>query len=506
MDPETAALIRRLQMEDMNAAPVATRRDRKAPEVYKPPPPGVGGLAKSEKPAPPPPSRHEDRPAPRERKAPETYKPPPPGVGGLATSAASQKARREREEQEKQGRGRAGGGSAGGASAQARSAAAGASASAPPGVWSSKPLPGYKRPSGKEYERFKHHLNEVWVQSTQRPGGGDHSDHIFKRFDKHGAETPFENTGSKGEYLKGNAQPSLRSKKAVEAYLERAHKKKAAGRTNKQAAKETQGDGKTAEGGGDAERAEKAFSKPDKTSARKDGGKDAHKAAAKGAAPPSEGGGSDGSPAAPREGPQSKGAEDRQPPSHARAAREKGEPREDPPPAKPEKTERGAAEESRRDEGGSGSPPAKSTSAPAPKGEKGGEKSKGALEKSKGALEKSKGALEKSKGALEKSKGALENSSDARGFSASDPPGGAPVPLGRRPPRAHRGGRERVQPPRRSGGDQDARRERGAQGRAGVPPVRREDAQHAVPRPGPGRRAPPRTGKGAPPPPPPPPS
>ena len=391
MDPETAALIRRLQMEDMNAAPVATRRDRKAPEVYKPPPPGVGGLAKSEKPAPPPPSRHEDRPAPRERKAPETYKPPPPGVGGLATSAASQKARREREEQEKQGRGRAGGGSAGGASAQARSAAAGASASAPPGVWSSKPLPGYKRPSGKEYERFKHHLNEVWVQSTQRPGGGDHSDHIFKRFDKHGAETPFENTGSKGEYLKGNAQPSLRSKKAVEAYLERAHK--AAGRTNKQAAKETQGDGKTAEGSG-AERAEKASSKPDKASAR--GGKDGHKAAAKGAAPPSEGGGSDGSPAAAREGPQSKGAEDRQPPSHARAAREKGEPRKDPPPAKPEKTERGA-EKSRRDKGGS--PPAKSASAPAPKGEKGGEKSKGALEKS-----------------------------DARGFSASDPPGGAPSP------------------------------------------------------------------------------
>ena len=41
-----------------------------------------------------------------------------------------------------------------------------------------------------------------------------------------------------------------------------------------------------------AERAEKASSKPDKTSAR--GGKDAHKAAAKGAAPPSEGGGSEG--------------------------------------------------------------------------------------------------------------------------------------------------------------------------------------------------------------------
>ena len=35
---------------------------------------------------------------------------------------------------------------------------------------------------------------------------------------------PFENTGSKGEYLRGNMQPSLRSKKAVEAYLERAAK------------------------------------------------------------------------------------------------------------------------------------------------------------------------------------------------------------------------------------------------------------------------------------------
>ena len=40
-----------LQQEDINAAPVATRRERKAPEVYKPPPPGVGGLAKSERPA-----------------------------------------------------------------------------------------------------------------------------------------------------------------------------------------------------------------------------------------------------------------------------------------------------------------------------------------------------------------------------------------------------------------------------------------------------------------------
>ena len=92
------------------------------------------------------------------------------------------------------------------------------------GPWSDKPLPGHRRPSGKEYERFKHHLNEVWVQSTQRAGGGDHSDHIFKRFDKDGVEMPFENTGSKGEYLRGNMQPSLRSKKAVEAYLERAAK------------------------------------------------------------------------------------------------------------------------------------------------------------------------------------------------------------------------------------------------------------------------------------------
>ena len=89
-------------------------------------------------------------------------------------------------------------------------------------------MPGYKKPQGKEYERFKHHLNEVWVQSTQRAGGGDHSDHVFKRFDKNGEETPFENAGSKGEYVKGNMQPSLRSRKAVETYLERVAK--AAGR------------------------------------------------------------------------------------------------------------------------------------------------------------------------------------------------------------------------------------------------------------------------------------
>ena len=66
------------------------------------------------------------------------------------------------------------------------------------------------------------------MQSTQRAGGGDHSDHVFKRFDKNGEETPFENAGSKGEYVKGNMQPSLRSRKAVETYLERVAK--AAGR------------------------------------------------------------------------------------------------------------------------------------------------------------------------------------------------------------------------------------------------------------------------------------
>ena len=51
---------------------------------------------------------------------------------------------------------------------------------------------------------------------------------MFKRFDKNGEETPFENAGSKGEYVKGNMQPSLRSRKAVETYLERVAK--AAGR------------------------------------------------------------------------------------------------------------------------------------------------------------------------------------------------------------------------------------------------------------------------------------
>ena len=260
-----------------------------------------------------------------------------------------------------------------------------------PRVWASKYL-GLKR-DGKEHERFKHHLNEVWVRPRRGPagattaitGGAGTND---------GAETPFENTGSKGEYLKGNAQPSLRSKKAVEAYLERAHK--AAGRTNKQAAKEKKETERPLGRGAVAERCregrDETVDKAERARRQRraqGGGQRRGASPRRAAARTVPRGRAGGSPIQGRGGPPA--------PLPTRAAREKGEPRKDPPPAKPEKTERGA-EKSRRDKGGS--PPAKSASAPAPKGEKGGG-------------EKSKGALEKS---------------DARGFSASDPPGGAPSP------------------------------------------------------------------------------
>ena len=221
LDPETAALIKQLQQEDINAAPVATRRERKAPEVYKPPPPGVGGLAKSERPA----KKEERRETRGGRDAGK------PGEKASASNVGDAKkqdgAGSSRGKAPSASRTSTGGVGADRGSADRKSLDAADDVGAP-GVWSEKPLPGYKKPQGKEYERFKHHLNEVWVQSTQRAGGGDHSDHVFKRFDRNGAETPFENAGSKGEYVKGNMQPSLRSKKAVETYLERVAK--AAGR------------------------------------------------------------------------------------------------------------------------------------------------------------------------------------------------------------------------------------------------------------------------------------
>jgi hypothetical protein len=84
VDPETAALLKKLQEEDSaayNSSRGLGRRDRKAPELYKPPPPGVGGLAKSERDHHKPPSATKDdggagggggRPV-RERSAPEVY-------------------------------------------------------------------------------------------------------------------------------------------------------------------------------------------------------------------------------------------------------------------------------------------------------------------------------------------------------------------------------------------------------------------------------------------------
>ena len=255
LDPETAALIKQLQEEDMNAAPVATRRERKAPEVYKPPPPGVGGLAKSEKPA-----KKEER---REtRGGRDTGKPgektSAPNVGDVKKQDAAGSSRGKAPSASRTSTGGTG---ADRGSSDRKSLDAADDVGAP-GVWSEKPLPGYKKPQGKEYERFKHHLNEVWVQSTQRAGGGDHSDHVFKRFDRNGVETPFENAGSKGEYVKGNMRPSLRSKKAVETYLERVAK--AAGRKG-------------------AKEAEKAKARPERDAGA--GEKDKKEAAEKSASP-----------------------------------------------------------------------------------------------------------------------------------------------------------------------------------------------------------------------------
>ena len=67
MDDETERLIRQLQQQDAaeyNRSRGLGARERKAPEVYVPPPPGVGTLLKSDK--PPESARDEGR---REKRA-----------------------------------------------------------------------------------------------------------------------------------------------------------------------------------------------------------------------------------------------------------------------------------------------------------------------------------------------------------------------------------------------------------------------------------------------------
>ena len=205
MDDETEALIRQLQQQDAaeyNRSRGLGRRERKAPEVYVPPPPGVGTLAKSDRP-PESAKKDEGRRETRGRDQRDTRASTPAKSGG-STKSATQSA-------EKPAGGRASktaeAPQSGGRSSRSRDA----SASTKP------PLEGYVL-----------HQEDIWKKVTPRPGGGDHCDIIYKRFDPATREEqPFHDCNRIGEYAKGENMKSLRSVTAVNRYLERRSKQKA---------------------------------------------------------------------------------------------------------------------------------------------------------------------------------------------------------------------------------------------------------------------------------------
>ena len=205
MDDETEALIRQLQQQDAaeyNRSRGLGRRERKAPEVYVPPPPGVGTLAKSDRP-PESAKKDEGRRETRGRDQRDTRASTPAKSGG-STKSATQSA-------EKPAGGRASktaeAPQSGGRSSRSRDA----SASTKP------PLEGYVL-----------HQEDIWKKVTPRPGGGDHCDIIYKRFDPATREEqPFHDCNRVGEYAKGENMKSLRSVTAVNRYLERRNKQKA---------------------------------------------------------------------------------------------------------------------------------------------------------------------------------------------------------------------------------------------------------------------------------------
>ena len=67
---------------------------------------------------------------------------------------------------------------------------------------------------------FVHYGGDVYVQSTQRPGGGTF-DLVFQLYDADGEYYPFSNCDARGLYAPGKEVPLLRSKVAVARYLER---------------------------------------------------------------------------------------------------------------------------------------------------------------------------------------------------------------------------------------------------------------------------------------------
>lgn len=235
MDAKSLALAKKLMEEDLSAMPSRSRRDRRAPELYKPPPPGVGTLLKSDKPSSTASNKdggeggarqtREQRPGGSTHPA-STQSPrmsthgtggssakgksgPAPTSAGSGASGGADKRRRASDPALGHGGGRK--------SAEGGKLNAGGGGLGLRLIGVGTPPPGVKHPGG----RFKYHKAEVWVQSTQRPSGGEHYDHIFKRFDPEGVELIFEKCDSKG-FPSDSDSRSLRSTVAVDRYLERA--------------------------------------------------------------------------------------------------------------------------------------------------------------------------------------------------------------------------------------------------------------------------------------------
>ena len=159
MDDETEALIRQLQQQDAaeyNRSRGLGRRERKAPEVYVPPPPGVGTLAKSDRP-PESAKKDEGRRETRGRDQRDTRASTPAKSGG-STKSATQSAEKP----------------AGGRASKTAEA---------PQSWPKLALPRRLRVHQAPARGYVLHQEDIWKKVTPRPGGGDHCDIIYKRFD-----------------------------------------------------------------------------------------------------------------------------------------------------------------------------------------------------------------------------------------------------------------------------------------------------------------------------------
>ena len=154
MDPATRRLIAALQAQDL-AGSSRPKRERSAPDSYFSPPPGEQGLAKAS-----------DRPAKRDDRRETRARDAKPLLHTRGRARARANPRQDRTlfgVRSPEERGEAG------AAAPTRADHPPPPSPRDPGRTS--PCPVTDDPRERSTRRFKHHLNEVWVQSTRRAGG-----------------------------------------------------------------------------------------------------------------------------------------------------------------------------------------------------------------------------------------------------------------------------------------------------------------------------------------------